>query len=427
MSQQMRNGYGFDLSIPTGQSMTVSSIQGTYTATVVSGVGKGTALATASTGGGTYGPYAGGAVVRLIAGENSLVDYDIAVSPVLTYAGPLREGYSASGDTVSAVDGDRNAVTTQVNFLQRGSFPYTMPAQGGGIAASFGGKKRVCDFAGTAGQFVFRSGTMHTGELQFGTKTIDTPSNTAFGVTESDVETGGAQPALFAPSISDGVMSIAGGRFRQYASDGRIRVMHNADDALYSSSPRFQITTRALPNKKRIVWKGVVQFGDAETPYPPYLLNFNNNLFWQIKGGTGQPPIALVAQVQSDGSIKIVVQRKLANATNPVHSAAIYTAASVSGLAVNTPISIEVHLTLDWLTLDEGGDSFLSVIVNGNLLTMTDDTGAVEGVNSVYCPTVFSDVSQLYVLISGIYRYDYASVKAPNACSVTFHRHQLYA
>ena len=111
MSQQMRNGYGFDFPVPAGQSMLVSSIMGTYTATIVAGPGKGTALATDSTGGGTYGPYSGGVVIRLQAGENSLIDYDIAVSPALTYAGPLNAGYNSSGDVASAVDAGGNVVT----------------------------------------------------------------------------------------------------------------------------------------------------------------------------------------------------------------------------------------------------------------------------------------------------------------------------
>jgi len=332
----------------------------------------------------------------------------------------------------SLVSGDGNlqffGLTSPQNFLQRGSFPYTIPSQGGGgVAVSFGGKKRIMNWAGTPNQYVFRGGTMHTADLQFGTRTADSPSNTAFSASESDIETGGAQPALFTPVTTNGVMSIAGGRFRQTAADGSIRIMHHADDALYSSSPRFQITSRALPTKQRMVWKGVIQFGDSETPYPAYVVSKSNNLFWQIKGATGQPTIALIAQRQADGSLTIFCSRKLANASNPVHSAAIYTACSVTGLAVNTPIDIEVHFTLDWLTFDEGGAAFLAVIVNGETLTMTDDAGGVEGVNSVYCPTVFTDVDQAYVLISGIYRYDYSAVKAPDACAVTFCRHQMYA
>jgi len=118
MSQQMRNGYGFDFPVPAGQSMLVSSITGTYTATIVAGPGKGTALATDSTGGGTYGPYSGGVVIRLQAGANSLIDYDIAVSPVLTYAGPLNAGYNSSGDVASAVDGGGNSIVLQ-NVISR--------------------------------------------------------------------------------------------------------------------------------------------------------------------------------------------------------------------------------------------------------------------------------------------------------------------
>lgn len=358
--------------------------------------------------------------------------YDIDVNQLRSAVGGAPNLVRTTEDVQSLMSGDEAVqyfgLTSPQNFLQRGSFPYTIPSQGGaGVAASFGGKKRILDWAGTPNQYVFRSGTMHTADLQFGTRTADSPSNTSFSATESDIETGGAQPALFTPVTTNGVMSIAGGRFRQTASDGSIRLMHYTDDALYSNSPRFQLTTRSLPNKQRMVWKGSIQFGDAETPYPAYLVGKINNLFWQIKGGTGQPPIALVATRQADGSLTISVNRKIANVSNAVHSAAIYTAASVAGLAVNTPIEIEVHFTLDWLTFDEGGSAFLAVIVNGNALTMTDDAGGVEGINSVYCPTVFTDVDQLYVLISGIYRYDYSGAKAPEGCAVTFYRHQMYA
>ena len=117
-------------------------------------------------------------------------------------------------------------------ILQRGSIPYTTPTFGGtGGAMTFGGKKRRMDWAGTAGQYAYRSGTMHMSDLQFGTRTADTPSSTAFSAYATDIETGGAQPALFTPVTAAGTMSIAAGRFRQRA-DGSVRIMHYADDAL---------------------------------------------------------------------------------------------------------------------------------------------------------------------------------------------------
>lgn len=106
MSQQMRNGYGFDFPVPVGQSMLVSSITGTYTATIVQGVGAGTVLATNSTGGGTYGPYSGGAVIRLVAGENSLIDYDIGTTPSLSYRSNAQLAFNASGDVSGYVAPD---------------------------------------------------------------------------------------------------------------------------------------------------------------------------------------------------------------------------------------------------------------------------------------------------------------------------------
>ena len=108
MSNQLSSGQGRDINVFAGQSLAVSSITGAYTATIIAGAGIGTALATDSTGGATYGPYSGGVTIRLKSGEGGLIDYEAAVSPVLNYAGPARLGYSAAGDTSSVVDGGGN-------------------------------------------------------------------------------------------------------------------------------------------------------------------------------------------------------------------------------------------------------------------------------------------------------------------------------
>ena len=104
MSNQLYSGQGRDINVFAGQSLAVSYITGAYTATIIAGAGIGTALATDSAGGATYGPYSGGVTVRLKAGEGALLDYEAAVNPVLNYAGPARLGYSAAGDTSSVVD-----------------------------------------------------------------------------------------------------------------------------------------------------------------------------------------------------------------------------------------------------------------------------------------------------------------------------------
>jgi len=119
MSNQLYSGQGRDINVPAGQSLAVSSITGTYTATIIAGAGIGTALATDSTGGATYGPYSGGVTVRLKAGEGALLDYEAAVNPVLNYAGPARLGYSAAGDTSSVVDagGKKSPIGRDANYL----------------------------------------------------------------------------------------------------------------------------------------------------------------------------------------------------------------------------------------------------------------------------------------------------------------------
>ena len=56
-TQTIRNGTSIDVPIPTGQTLKVVAVTGTYTITVTRGTGIGTALATAATGG-SYGAYA---------------------------------------------------------------------------------------------------------------------------------------------------------------------------------------------------------------------------------------------------------------------------------------------------------------------------------------------------------------------------------
>lgn len=77
----INNGQGLDIAIPPGQSIAISSITGTYSATLLDGAGRGV-LAKDSAGGEIFGPYPSGATVRVKAGNNSHVAFDVAVSPV---------------------------------------------------------------------------------------------------------------------------------------------------------------------------------------------------------------------------------------------------------------------------------------------------------------------------------------------------------
>lgn len=80
---QIKDGQGLDVSVPQGQSIAIATVTGTYSATVISGTSAGTVLATASDAGGTFGPYASGATVRLSAGLNSCVSYEVGAAPVV--------------------------------------------------------------------------------------------------------------------------------------------------------------------------------------------------------------------------------------------------------------------------------------------------------------------------------------------------------
>lgn len=82
MSSTLRNGETRDLNLTASDYITLVAVSGTYTATVVRGNSSGTVLGTNVTGG-TYGPYTGGAVIRVVTSASSEVDFDIGASPVI--------------------------------------------------------------------------------------------------------------------------------------------------------------------------------------------------------------------------------------------------------------------------------------------------------------------------------------------------------
>lgn len=108
MSNTIRGGRSIDLNVQAGESLKVSTISGTYTATVLAGAGKGTNLATDSSGGGTYGPYASAVTIRIKTSADGLADFDVAVTPVLNYYPNAFLGSDSDGNISSLVDGTGN-------------------------------------------------------------------------------------------------------------------------------------------------------------------------------------------------------------------------------------------------------------------------------------------------------------------------------
>lgn len=160
MSNQLFSGQGRDINVFAGQSLAVSSITGSYTATIVAGAGTGTALATDSTGGGTYGPYSGTVTIRLTAGEGALIDYEAATSPALTYRGKVEYVFNAAGDVSGPVAPDGSILA--ISEVQ----PYVAATPSAGAtlvtgACEFGGY--VCTVA--AGNITVYDGTSTSGRV----------------------------------------------------------------------------------------------------------------------------------------------------------------------------------------------------------------------------------------------------------------------
>jgi hypothetical protein len=82
MSQTIRNGQTIRVNIETGKKLAAVAVSGTYSVTVLAGTGAGASLATNATGG-TYGPYAYGLVVQIVASAQAEIDFDVGVTTVI--------------------------------------------------------------------------------------------------------------------------------------------------------------------------------------------------------------------------------------------------------------------------------------------------------------------------------------------------------
>lgn len=106
MPQTIKNGQGFDVTVSPGQSLRVDTIAGAYSAQVIGGTNAGTVLATNSTASATHGPYATGAVIRLTAGNPSVVSFDVAATPIDGVpVGDVLVGTSAPSNSDGRPDG----------------------------------------------------------------------------------------------------------------------------------------------------------------------------------------------------------------------------------------------------------------------------------------------------------------------------------
>ena len=82
------NGDSVTISLATGESLSVVSTNGTYSALGAGGSVMGTALATASGGDEIYGPYAAPTRIKITSGQLSQIDYASGVSPEVIAARP---------------------------------------------------------------------------------------------------------------------------------------------------------------------------------------------------------------------------------------------------------------------------------------------------------------------------------------------------
>lgn len=142
MSNTLSGGRSVDLNVQAGQSLKVTTISGTYTAIVLAGAGAGSALATDSASGATYGPYTSAVTIRVKVSATGFVDYDVGAIPSLDYKSPAYFGHNADGDISSLVDGAGNVVSRP---KKRSVYPVNLmdPRLTGGYVQTLGTASEV--------------------------------------------------------------------------------------------------------------------------------------------------------------------------------------------------------------------------------------------------------------------------------------------
>ncbi len=107
MSSTITNGQSLVVPVPTGESIAVSAIVGTYTLAIVSGANIG-ALATDATGSAIYGPYTPGNVVQVTAAAGATVDFEVGANPTPDFKTATTRGVPvAASKTLNSSDLDQ--------------------------------------------------------------------------------------------------------------------------------------------------------------------------------------------------------------------------------------------------------------------------------------------------------------------------------
>jgi len=326
------------------------------------------------------------------------------LTPLATYvASDTGDRYWASG--AGTLRADPPGGSAEPWLVQPGTFVGN-PLQDGTLGTTSVTVDRTLQFAGMPDRLVISGKSRAGGTVQWGTLSTaetDYPGsavNTVYTASPYQIE-GTGSAWLKAVDKPNGEQHLAMGRIIKY-NDGRLRMMHNADDALISSCPRVQMFGGPLIHRQgyyRIYISP--QFGDATTPWPAYVSGKDSALFFQLKGTAGSPIMSLRAEYDSPTSDTLTVSLSTRQENSGPGPA---TLASVSGLAKGVRHDIVLDVALDWTSA-----GYLGFWLNGSLIAARDGN------------TLMSDFADQPPPMWGIYRYQHVGAKAPDDCAIIFH------
>lgn len=278
------------------------------------------------------------------------------------------------------------------------------PLSDGTIADISSSSDRTSQLAGMGAPIVLSGVSRFGGNIQWGTKsTADSnyagsSTDTAYTATPANVQTSASAWLKFKDN-TNGTQEYAMGRVVKYP-EGTLRFCQYADDALVGSCPRVQWFLSPLMNLRKYRFILDVQFGDSTTPFPSYLVNKDQVLFFQLKGAATQPVIAAVAMYDSATSNTLTVQFNVKR----TNGGTITTIAQCTGVPIGTRTRFEIEGLLSWTS-----SGFWKVYNDGEYI------GGLSG------NTLMSDYADSVQPMFGIYRYGHSGTKASDDCAIIFY------
>ncbi len=174
-------------------------------------------------------------------------------------------------------------------------------------------------------------------------------------------------------------------------TDKGLKIAVKEGDGPFTEAIRTQISSFALPADQRLVWSLQVQFG-SELPGENWSLTRSGVdpiLLWQVKAPSLQPALAMMVDTDDTDPTKLMLFFNI----KPISTGAVQRVGTIRGLLPHKPINVVMEAILDEKTIQNNGNGFWQVKVNG------------QQVVNYSGPTLVSVATAPHQWMVGLYQY----------------------